>query len=98
MKKIVDKKRKLLDAETTLSEVAQHSFVNFLYGLLNGLAIAAISKGNIYLIFVSFYLLKQVEARVLNRNRYTTNFGKNVIFPIPSTVGFLIGWKISTYI
>lgn len=92
------KQRKLLDADTTLLEVFQHSLVNFIYGLLSGLAIASISTNNPYLIFISYYLLKQTESKILNRNKYTTKLGQKYIFPIPSTLGFLLGWKISNLI
>lgn len=98
MKNHLHKEIKLLDADTTPLEVIQHSLVNFIYGLFSGLAISAVSLGNPTIIFVSYYLLKQVEGKILNRNKYTTKLGKNYIFPIPSTLGFLLGWKISTLI
>jgi cell division protein FtsX len=95
MKKILNKNIKIYDANTTPIEIIQHSLVNFLYGMLNGLVIAAVAIGNPYLILIAYYVLKQVESKVLNRNKYTSKLGKLYIFPIPSTIGFLIGWKIS---
>jgi hypothetical protein len=94
----LNKPRKVIDANTTILEIIQHSFVNFLYGFLSGLTISAISLNNPLIIFGSYYLLKQTEGRILNRHKYVTKLGKNYIFPIPSTVGFLSGWKISLVI
>lgn len=97
MKKALNKKVKIYDADTTPNEVVQHASVNFLYGMLNGLVIAAISIGNPMLIVVAYYVLKQVESKILNRNKYTSKFAKQWLFPIPSTLGFLLGWKISLF-
>lgn len=91
------KQVKIYDAETTPLEIMQHSFVNFLYGMLNGLVIAAVTIGSPILIVAAYYILKQVESKVLNRNKYTSKLGKQWIFPIPSTLGFLLGWYISSY-
>lgn len=95
---VMTKGIKLLDAETTVKELLQHIVVNFLYGFLNGLVIAAVVIGSAWLIAVAYISLKQVESKVLNRNKYTSTLGKNIIFPIPSTLGFLLGWWISTII
>lgn len=92
------KEIKLLDAETSVTEVIQHCIVNFLYGFLSGLVIASIMIGNPYLIGGCYYILKQLESKILNRNKYTTRLGKYYIFPIPSTLGFVLGWYISTII
>jgi len=88
---------KVYDTITTPVEIAQHAFVNFCYGMLNGLVIAAIIVGNPWLILGAYYTLKQVESKILNRNKYTSKFGKVWLFPIPSTLGFLLGWWISLF-
>lgn len=98
MKKHLHKERKLLDADITVWELFSHSLVNFLYGLFSGLTIAAVTVGSPIVILISYYCLKQVEGKILNRHKYTTKLGKNIIFPIPSTIGFYLGWKISTCI
>lgn len=89
------KKLKLLDADTTVKELLQHIIVNFFYGFLNGLVIAAVVIGQAWLITIAYVMLKQVESKVLNRNKYTSTLGKTVIFPLPSTLGFLLGWWIT---
>lgn len=94
---MLKKEIKVYDTTTTPIEIAQHAAVNFLYGLLNGLVIITMIIGNPWLILTAYYVLKQVESKVLNRNKYTSKFGKRFLFPIPSTLGFLLGWYIGTY-
>ena len=95
MTEILKEKKLILDAETNILELLQHSFVNFLYGLFSGLVIMAMIMANPLFIFVTYYLLKQIESKILNRNKYTTKLGKHYIFPIPSTLGFLLAYYIS---
>lgn len=85
------------EAQTNVREVLQHVWVNFLYGLFSGLVITAVSIGFDYLIVFAYYGLKQVEGKILNRNKYTSRLGKNIIFPFPSLIGFILGYKISLF-
>ena len=98
MKEFFRKERKVKGVVTSWSEIAQHCGVNFLFGLTGGLVIASIVIAEPWVILVSYYINKRFESKVLNRNKYTTKLGKDYIFPIPSSVGFLIGWYISTII
>ena len=95
MKKQLHKKRKVYDDETTISEILQHSFVNFLFGFMGGVVILSLTIGNPYLILVAYYILKQIESKILNRNKYTSKLGKQYIFPIPSTIGFFLSWYLN---
>lgn len=98
MTRYLKKQRKLLDADTTIWEVIQHSFVNFLFGVTSSIVIIALTMNQWWLVVASYYLHKQLESRILNRNRYTTRLGKYYIFPIPSTIGFFLGWYLSKII
>ena len=98
MKNRLNKSVKILDTETTPKEILQHGLVNFLYGGLNGLVIISMVLGKPLLIVIMYYTLKQVESKVLNRNKYTSKFGKQYLFPIPSTIGFLLAWYLGTLI
>ena len=104
MGKFLAKKRHLLDAkDVSIKEILQHSFVNFIYGVNGGLVIAFVtlfitdvSFSNSVKLFLMYFIHKQVESKVLNRNKYITKLGRNYIFPIPSTVGFVLGAYLST--
>ena len=92
------KERKVAGVITSWEEILQHSLANFLFGLTGGLVIASIVIGHPWVILLSYYINKRFESKILNRNKYTTRLGKDYIFPIPSSIGFLIGWWISTVI
>ena len=106
MTKFIHKKRNLLDAkDVSWLEILQHSFINFLFGVTSGIVIAFvalfisdINTKNTSLLFISYFIHKQLESKVLNRNKYVTKLGANIIFPIPSTIGFVLGAYISTFI
>lgn len=106
MTKFLKKQRKVLDEpNTSWLEILQHSFANFLYGMTSGIVIAFVtpyvsntSTGNAMNLAVMYFIHKQVESKILNRNKYVTKLGKNYIFPIPSTIGFVLGCYISTLI
>lgn len=106
MTKFLVKKRDLLDVkDTSWIEILQHSLVNFLFGFTSGIVIAFvalfltnISLKNAMILFVMYFIHKQLESKVLNRNKYTSKLGRNYIFPIPSTIGFVLGAYLSTFI
>ena len=92
------RERQVLDAKTSITEIIQHSVVNFGYGLTSGLTIATMFIGNLYIIALAYYIHKQIEGRILNRNKYTSKLGKQYIYPIPSTLGFTLGFVISEWL
>lgn len=104
MGKFFVKKRELLDADdVSIKEILQHCSVNFIYGINGGLVIAFVtlfinnvSFINAVKLFCMYFIHKQVESKVLNRNKYVTKLGRNYIFPIPSTIGFVLGAYLST--
>jgi hypothetical protein len=98
VKTIIEKERKMLDAKETIESVSKHSMINFTHGLLSGLAIAMIASGNYILIGVCYYIFKRFDSIILNREKYTTKFGQDHVFPIPSTLGFMVGCWISSII
>lgn len=106
MGKFLSKKRKILDNKSiSWEEILQHSLVNFLFGFNSGVVIAFvtlfisdISFISALRLFIMYFIHKQVESKILNRNKYVSKLGKNFIFPIPSTIGFVLGAYLSTFI
>lgn len=108
MKKVkenLSKERKVMDAKISYTTLFGHIRDNFLYGFLNGIVIAFvamfvkdISFKSLALLTISYLLLKKVESRVLNREKYTSKLGKEYIYPIPATAGFILGAYCSTLI
>lgn len=104
-KEYITRDRKILDADVSILTLINHIKNNFLYGFCNGIVIAFVSKfitevnlKNLFLLAASYIILKLVESEILNREKYTTKFGKKYVYPIPSTLGFCLGAFLSTLI
>jgi hypothetical protein len=104
-KQTINKEIQIMDAKTTIKTVAFHSLINFIYGVLSGIMIATTSltilsgEGEIMLknfsiIGISYYVFKRFDSIVINR-KYETKLGRDYIFPIPSTFGFMLGCYIT---
>ena len=106
MGKFLKEKRNLIDAkDVSWQEILQHSLVNFLFGFTSGVVIAFVTlfitnttATNLCWLAGTYFIHKQLESKVLNRNKYITKLGRNYIFPIPSTIGFVLGAYLSTFI
>lgn len=108
MKKInqnLNKERKVMDAKISYTTLFGHIRDNFLYGFFNGIVIAFVamfvedvSFKSFALLTISYLFLKKIESKVLNREKYTSKLGKQYIYPIPATLGFLLGAYCSTLI
>lgn len=99
------KERKMLDTEISYIVLFNHIMDNFLYGLCNGIVIAFVSMfindvsfKTFMLLLISYLFLKSVESKVFNREKYTSKLGKKYIYPIPSTIGFILGAYLTTLI
>ena len=92
------KKRKVKDAEVGIDEIVFHAFANFLFGLSSGLVIAAMVLGNMWIIIGVYFLHKKNEVKTIPRMQYKSKFGKEWLYPIPSTLGFLCSYLIAEYI
>lgn len=106
MKEFLLKKRKILDDENvSWAQVLHHSIVNFFAAFTGGIMMAFIAPfkedpnlktcGSLLLAYVIF---KQVQSKILNRDKYTTKLGQQYIYPYPSTVGFILGVYITTFL
>lgn len=99
MTKALTKKRNIADAkDVTWLEILQHCLVNFLFGFTSSVVILSLTMGYGWLVFLSYYIHKNFESKILNRNKYVSKIGKLLIFPIPSTLGFYLGWKLTQLI
>ena len=106
MGKFLVKKRNILDAkDVSWREILQHSLVNFIFGFTSGIVIAFVAlfinnvnTTNTLWLIVAYFIHKQIESKILNRNKYVSKLGRNYIFPIPSTIGFVLGAYLSTFI
>lgn len=83
---MLEKKFKILDAETHLKELVIEFFINFIYGFLaNAITLFFIQKNKplIFTGLLSYYLM----VSIIIRNKYITKLGKYVIFPVGAAIG-----------
>ena len=68
---------------------------NFIYGLLGALVVVTITARidmAVLLAYLSYYFFL---GKVVNRPKYVTDLGKFIVFPIPTSIGAYVGYKIA---
>lgn len=105
LKDKLNKDRKVFDTKVSYKVLFGHVKDNFLYGFGNGIVIAfvglfikEINLLSFSLLIGSYLFLKSVESKIFNREKYTSNFGKKYVYPIPSASGFVFGVYLTTLI
>lgn len=71
---------------------------NFIYGFLGAALIVAVKIGLDIAVLVSYLLYYFFVGKVINRPKYVTSLGKFIVFPVPTSIGAFIGYKISLLI
>jgi|AntAceMinimDraft_18_1070375.scaffolds.fasta_scaffold115398_2 hypothetical protein len=97
IKEYLKRKRKIYDTDTDYVELAGHSLANFLHGFTSSAIITVIALDNLYLIPMAYYIHKRIDSVILNRTKYESKLGKNIIFPVPSTMGFFLGYLFTKF-
>jgi hypothetical protein len=90
---ITDKEIKVYDAETTISEMAWETLVNFFWGFtanfMTPFIAAKIDAG----VLISMGMYYMIISIVLNRKPYTTKLGRYIIMPLPAVAGAFASYK-----
>jgi hypothetical protein len=71
---------------------------NFIFAFISAtIVVFAATKVDLAVLigYFSYYLFM---GRILNRPKYVTDLGKLIVFPIPSTLGAFVGYKLSCYL
>ncbi len=92
--KCMNKEFKLLDADTSIQELILEFCICFIYGLLaNTIAIFMMQRREEFILLnlIAYYTLVSV---IINR-KYETMLGKFILFPLASTIGAYIGYKLT---
>lgn len=87
----IEKEILLLDAKTSLKELAFETFINFIYGFVANIVTVFIIMGNYPLMFFGFIMYYTFVSIVLNRDKYESKLGKYIIFPLGASLGALLG-------
>lgn len=68
---------------------------NFVFGFLGATIVVFISTHADLMVLFGYLVYYFFMGRIVNRPKYVTDLGKLIVFPIPSTLGAFLGYKIS---
>ena len=68
---------------------------NFIFGFLGATLVVFIATRTDIAVLLGYITYYAFMGRIVNRPKYVTDFGKLIIFPLPSALGAFIGYKIS---
>lgn len=85
-------------AKADASKLSKKMLFNFIYGLLQGTMITVVSLGDDLAVLMSYLLFYFFLGKVLNRPRSTSSLSKFIVFPVPTTIGAYVGYKIAPWL
>jgi hypothetical protein len=68
---------------------------NFIFGFLGATLVVFIATRTDIAVLLGYVTYYAFMGRIVNRPKYVTDFGKLIIFPLPSAMGAFVGYKIS---
>jgi hypothetical protein len=81
--------------ETPRPELLNSVLDNFIFGLLGAILVVFIAERVDILVLLGYMVYYFFLGRVVNRPKYVTSLGKFIVFPIPTTIGAFIGYKLA---
>lgn len=68
---------------------------NFIFGFLGAMLIVFIATRTDFAVLLGYFLYYSFMGKIVNRQKYVTDLGKLIVFPIPSSLGAFTGYKLS---
>ena len=81
--------------DATLYEILENVLVNFTFGLLGATLVVFIATRTDIAVLLGYFTYYFFMGKIVNRPKYVTDLGRLIVFPIPSALGALTGYKIS---
>ena len=81
--------------EATPMEIWEGVRDNFFFGFLGAMIVVFISTRTDLMVLFGYLSYYSMLGRIQNRPRYVTDLGRMIVFPIPSTLGAFVGYKLS---
>lgn len=81
--------------ETPKSEIVQAILENTIYGFLGSIIVVFISNRIDIAVLVGYVIYYFYVGKVINRPKYVTSLGKFIMFPIPTSLGAFVGYKLA---
>lgn len=91
---ITNKRIKVYDAQTSVNEIGKEFIINFIYAFVANICVPFMVKGyDIGVVFacLSYYYFLSY---ILNREKYTTKFGRSMLMPFSCTIGAYTAYKL----
>lgn len=81
--------------ETTPKEIRQAILENMVYGFLGSILVVFIAQRMDMAVLIGYMTYYFFVGKVINRPKYVTSLGKFIIFPVPTSLGAFIGYKLA---
>lgn len=81
--------------ETPNGEIIDGVIENTIYGFLGSILVVFISQGMDMAVLIGYLVYYFYLGKVVNRPKYVTSLGKFIVFPIPTSLGAFLGYKVA---
>jgi hypothetical protein len=81
--------------ETPPKEIVGSIVDNFTFGFLGAVMVVFIAERVDILVLLGYLTYYFFLGRVVNRPKYVTSLGKFIVFPVPTSIGAFIGYKLA---
>lgn len=81
--------------EATNKEVWEGIRDNFTFGFIGATLVVFIATRTDLAVLLGYITYYFFMGKIVNRPKYITDFGKLIVFPIPSALGAFTGYKLS---
>ena len=81
--------------EATNKEVWEGIRDNFTFGFIGATLVVFIATKTDLAVLLGYIIYYFFMGKIVNRPKYVTDFGKMIVFPIPSALGAFTGYKLS---
>jgi len=96
MKKITRYKRIYIEYKNaTHKEIWEGVRDNFIWGFLGSILVVFVTTEIDIAVLLAYLAYYFYVGRIVNRPKYVTNLGKLIVFPLPTTLGAFVGYKLS---
>jgi hypothetical protein len=68
---------------------------NFLFGFIGATLVVFIATRSDIAVLIGYLTYYSYMGTIVNRPKYVTDLGKLIVFPIPTTLGAFIGYKLA---
>jgi len=79
-------------------EIRMAILENALYGFLGSIIVVFIANRIDLAVLIGYLCYYFFLSKVVNRPKYVTSLGKFILFPIPTSMGAFIGYKLAGYL